>query len=115
MRAVRLLLVACLLASGCAAAERARVKKELYPTWPRHIQQAVDRGEVVLGMDKVQVQIATGVGEGLVQKRTTVTEYGVVETWVLWKSFGGWTFADPGFAKMVLIRFKDGRVDAVSY
>ncbi len=66
-------------------------------------------------MNKAQVQIATGIGANLIKKRTHITEYGVSETWILWRSFLGWNFANSGVSQMVLIHFKDGIVDSISY
>jgi hypothetical protein len=104
-----------MLIIGCGAYQMQKAKNKYYPTWPKHIQEAVDKKEVILGMDKAQVQIATGTGSNLIEKRTTITEGGVSETWILWKSFMGWNFANSGISKMVLIHFENGIVDSISY
>lgn len=119
--AVGLSMLCVLSMLSCGTVERQRLKRELYPTWPASIQQAVDKEIVVPGMNEMQVYLATGVSPSLIRKQTTVTESGVSQTWILYKSFGGWTFADPASGTMfqgatttVLIHFRDGIVQAVS-
>jgi hypothetical protein len=101
---------------GCGIYQMQKVKNQYYPTWPKNIQSAVDKGQVVIGMNKLQVQIATGVGENLVQKRTYETQNETSETWTLWRFMGMWGYENAGgMAKMVVIYFKNGLVDSLSY
>jgi len=110
-----LLLVALYFLTGCGAYQMKKIRDQNYPTWPKHMQEAVDRSEVIIGMNEIQVQIATGVGANLIRKSVYVSEYGVRETWCLWRSFGGWYFANPGIGTMVLIHFENGFVKGISY
>jgi hypothetical protein len=100
---------------GCAASQMGQLKQQHYSSWPPHIQHAVDNKTIIPGMDKLQVQIATGVGANLINKRTTFVDDAILETWVLYKSMGGCYFMDPGFSSMVLISFRDGIVESVSF
>lgn len=92
-----------------------RIKQENYAYWPAHIQQAVDNGMIIPGMNKLQVLAVTDVPEVLVQKRTQFIEDKILETWILYKSIGGYFYANPGFAKIVIINFRGGIVDSVSF
>jgi len=111
-----MLFIASMIFLGCGAVQRNNLKKQYYHTWPRYIQEAVDKGQVVIGMNKLQVQISTGVSENLIQKRTYVSEYGATESWTLWRFMGMWGYYPAGGAgKMVLIHFKNDKVDSISY
>lgn len=99
---------------GCSSLST-RIKEQNYAYWPEHIQRAVDSGTIIPGMNKLQVTAVTDVPESLIRKRTQFVGSGTLETWMLWKSFGGYTFMDPGFSSTVIISFRDGIVDSVSF
>jgi len=114
----KVLLHVAFLAPFCISActsMSARIKQENYDSWSPAMQHAVDNKQLVPGMSKLQVLAVTDVPEVLVQKRTTIARAGVIETWVLYKSFGSYYYANTGIASTVVINFLDGAVDTVSY
>ena len=112
----KVLLVGVLLSVLCGCTSlSSRIKEQNYWRWPAHIQRAVDNGTIVPGMNKLAVIAVTDVPESLIRKRTQFTNNGTIETWMLWKSIGGYTFMDPGFSSTVSINFRDGIVDSVSF
>lgn len=92
-----------------------RIKQEYYSSWPTQIQKAVDSGTIIPGMNKLQVLAVTNVPESLVQKHTQLVSNGTLETWILFKSWGGYYYRDPGYSPIVMISFRDGIVECVSF
>ncbi|UTG93652.1 hypothetical protein [Geobacter sulfurreducens] len=114
MKKVLLVGAALMVLSGCTGMAT-RIKQQNYAYWPPLIQQAVDNGIIIPGMNKLQVLAVTDVPESLVKKRTQFVSNGILETWILYKSMGGYFFSDPGFSSTVIINFRDGVVDSVSF
>lgn len=114
MKKVLLACAALAVLSGCTSMAT-RIKQQHYASWPPHIQQAVDSKVVVPGMNKLQVLAVTDVPESLVKKRTQFVSNAILETWILYKSMGGYYFMDPGFSSTVIISFSDGVVNSVSF
>jgi hypothetical protein len=114
MKKVLLAGVALVALCGCTSMAT-RIKQQNYAYWPANIQQAVDNGVIIPGMNKLQVLAVTDVPESLVQKRTQFVSNGVLETWILYKSMGSYFFSNPGFSSTVIISFRDGVVDSVSF
>ena len=93
-----------------------KIKEQHYYDWSPHIQRAVNNLTIIPGMNKLQVMAVTDVPENIVKKRTQfINNYTIIETWILYKSFGGYYFMDPGMSKIVIISFKNGIVDSVSF
>ena len=82
-----------------------QLRKKHYRTWPKPIQEACDDRRVLRGMDKIQVQVATGLNEALIRKEMTAAGREVTETWIVWKTHTGWTFTDvQGFRTLIIFQ-----------
>jgi hypothetical protein len=65
-------------------------------------------------MNKLQVLAVTNVPESLVQRSDQLDSNGTLETWILYKSWGGYYYTDPGFSPVVIISFRNRIVGCVS-
>lgn len=101
---------------GCATSPSQQIKDKYYSQWSPKMQAAVDAKEVLVGMDRNQVQAATGFAGGslnLINKMNIQTVMGTIETWTLYKdSMFGWSWVQGG--KMVQIQFTNGIVTSVA-
>jgi hypothetical protein len=86
------------------------IRKNDYPHWPKPIQQAVDRREVQIGMDKLQVQLALRLSEGRLEKKTLNTPRGVIEKWMAWRTNNGWSPVKLEMSRLFVFQFMDGKV-----
>jgi hypothetical protein len=105
--------IALLVLCGCTSMAT-KIKQENYSSWPAQIQQAVDSGIIIPGMNKLQVLAVTNVPDSLLQKRSQCVSNVTLETWILYKAWGGYYYRDPGFAYTVIISFRNGIVEGVS-
>jgi hypothetical protein len=99
--------------------------KEIFMKLAKHTSATIktlEYGGVMKKMTYFSVSICIllvsdmiGVPENLIQKRTCVSEYGTTESWTLWRFMGMWGYYPAGGAgRMVLIHFKNDRVDSIS-
>ena len=84
-------------------------KDKYYNTWPPETRKAIDNHLVLVGMDKLQVLASTSLEEPWVQKRVENTANGVVETWTIWKTMGGWAWFKTGLFQVNIV-FENGKV-----
>ena len=87
-----------------------QIRRDHYRSWPKPMRDAVDEHRVIVGMDKLQVQLATRIDESLIDKQTDAAG----ETWILWKArspdYNNWSFALMGGWQQVKVRFREGKV-----
>jgi outer membrane protein assembly factor BamE len=78
MRAHILILLTLLLPAACDA-ERSRLMREKYPSYPEAIKRAIDRNYLINGMDHDQVLLAMG---HPICKKTITHQGRPVEVWL---------------------------------
>jgi hypothetical protein len=90
--------------------ELTAIRKKYYSTWPKSIRRAVNNREVLIGMDKYQVQLALQIDEVIIQRQRSQTSAGPVEVWSVWKTPNGWAFVKVEPSRAFVIRFLNGVV-----
>jgi len=90
--------------------ELTAIRKKYYRTWSKEMRRAVNDREVLVGMDKYQVQVSTRIEEFIVQRQLSSSKDGPVEIWTLWKTSSGWAFTKVEPSRPFTIRFVNGKV-----
>jgi len=88
------------------------IRKEHYRSWPKDIRAAVDKHILLVGMDKLQVQVSLEILESALSKQVATTTNAVLETWTVWHYPGGWSATKAGKTEIAIV-FKDGLVSAI--
>jgi hypothetical protein len=86
------------------------IRKKYYSSWPKEIRRAVNDREVLVGMDKYQVQLALQIEEAIIQRQFVQSKDGPVEIWSVWKTPNGWAFTKVQPSRAFSIRFLNGKV-----